>query len=100
MITTSNLLYLITIVTFIIVLRFLSNPAHARSRCIQIGAIGMLVAIAVTFARSGMTSYWAIGVAMVLGGGVGAVAGRKVKLTAMPQLVALLNGVGGATVAC
>jgi H+-translocating NAD(P) transhydrogenase subunit beta len=97
-VTTSNLLYLITIVTFIIALRFLSNPAHAR-RGIQIGAIGMLVAIAVTFARSGMTSYWAIGVAMVLGGGVGAVAGRKVKLTAMPQLVALLNGVGGATVA-
>jgi len=97
-VNTSNLLYLITIVTFILALRFLSSPEHAR-RGIQIGAVGMLVAIVVTFARSGLTSYWAIGVAMVLGGGVGAVAGRKVKLTAMPQLVALFNGVGGGTVA-
>ncbi len=97
-VNTSNLLYLVTIVTFILALRFLSSPVHAR-RGIQIGAIGMPVAIVVTFARSGLTSYWAIGVAMVLGGGVGAVAGRKVKLTAMPQLVAVLNGVGGGTVA-
>ena len=55
----TNLLYLVTIVTFILALRFLSSPAHAR-RGNQIGAAGMLVAIAVTFARSGLTSYWAI----------------------------------------
>ena len=43
----SNLLYLVTIVTFILALRFLSNPAHAR-RGNQIGAAGMVLAIVVT----------------------------------------------------
>jgi proton-translocating NAD(P)+ transhydrogenase subunit beta len=94
----TNLLYLVTIVTFILALRFLSNPAHAR-RGNQIGAAGMLVAIAVTFAKSGLTDYWAIAVAMVIGGGFGAVAARKVKMTAMPQMVALFNGVGGGAAA-
>ena len=72
----SNLLYLVTIVTFILALRFLSSPAHAR-RGNQIGAAGMLVAIAVTFARSGLTSYWAIALGRVIGGGFGAVAARR-----------------------
>ncbi|HLY94767.1 MAG TPA: NAD(P)(+) transhydrogenase (Re/Si-specific) subunit beta [Gaiellaceae bacterium] len=90
----SNLLYLATIVTFILALRFLSNPAHAR-RGNQIGAAGMLLAVAVTFAKSGMTSYWEIAVGMLIGGGFGAFAARRVKMTAMPQMVALFNGVGG-----
>jgi NAD(P) transhydrogenase subunit beta len=94
----SNLLYLVTIVTFILALRYLSNPATAR-RGNQIGAAGMLVAIAVTFARKGMTDYWAIALAMVIGGGFGAVAARRVKMTAMPQMVALFNGVGGGAAA-
>jgi NAD(P) transhydrogenase subunit beta len=94
----TNLLYLVTIVTFILALRFLSSPAHAR-RGNLIGAAGMLVAIAVTFARSGLTSYWAIAVAMVIGGGFGAFAARRVKMTAMPQMVALFNGVGGGAAA-
>ena len=94
----TNLLYLVTIVTFILALRFLSSPAHAR-RGNQIGAAGMLVAIAVTFARSGLTSYWAIALGMLIGGGFGAVAARRVKMTAMPQMVALFNGVGGGAAA-
>jgi NAD(P) transhydrogenase subunit beta len=94
----SNLLYLVTIVTFILALRYLSNPATAR-RGNQIGAAGMLLAIAVTFARKGMTDYWAIALAMVIGGGFGAVAARRVKMTAMPQMVALFNGVGGGAAA-
>ncbi|MDX6442358.1 MAG: H+-translocating transhydrogenase subunit beta [Gaiellaceae bacterium] len=94
----SNLLYLVTIVTFILALRFLSHPAHAR-RGNQIGAAGMLVAIAVTFARSGLTSYWVIALGMLIGGGFGAFAARRVKMTAMPQMVALFNGVGGGAAA-
>jgi H+-translocating NAD(P) transhydrogenase subunit beta len=94
----TNLLYLVTIVTFILALRFLSSPAHAR-RGNQIGAAGMLVAIAVTFARSGLTSYWAIALGMLIGGGFGAFAARRVKMTAMPQMVALFNGVGGGAAA-
>jgi len=94
----TNLLYLVTIVTFILALRFLSSPAHAR-RGNQIGAVGMLVAIAVTFAHKGLTDYWAIAVGMAVGGGLGAVVARKVKMTAMPQMVALFNGVGGGAAA-
>jgi proton-translocating NAD(P)+ transhydrogenase subunit beta len=94
----SNLLYLITIVTFVLALRYLSNPAHAR-RGNQIGAVGMLVAIVVTWVKTGGTSWWALVVAMAIGGGFGAVAARKVRMTAMPQMVALFNGVGGGAAA-
>jgi H+-translocating NAD(P) transhydrogenase subunit beta len=94
----SNLLYLITIVTFVLALRFLSSPAHAR-RGNQLGAIGMLVAIVVTWVKTGGTSWWALVLGMLIGGGFGAVAARKVKMTAMPQMVALFNGVGGGAAA-
>jgi NAD(P) transhydrogenase subunit beta len=94
----TNLLYLITIVTFILALRFLSNPATAR-RGNQIGAAGMLVAIVVTFLQKGINSYWEIIVGMVIGGAFGAFAARKVHMTAMPQMVALFNGVGGGAAA-
>ncbi len=94
----SNLLYLITIVTFILALRYLSNPAHAR-RGNQIGAVGMLLAIVVTWIKTGGTSWWALVLGMAIGGGLGAFAARRVKMTAMPQMVALFNGVGGGAAA-
>jgi NAD(P) transhydrogenase subunit beta len=94
----TNLFYLVTIVTFILALRFLSNPATAR-RGNQIGAVGMLVAIVVTFLQDAIVSYWEIGIGMVIGGTFGAVAARKVRMTAMPQMVALFNGVGGGAAA-
>jgi NAD(P) transhydrogenase subunit beta len=96
--TTRDLLYLVTIVTFILALRFLSRPDKAR-RGNQIGAVGMLLAIAVTFAQNEVVSYWEIAVGMVIGGGFGAVAARRVKMTALPQMVALFNGVGGGAAA-
>jgi len=96
--TTADLLYLIPIVTFILALRFLSSPAHAR-RGNQIGAAGMIVAIVVTWIKAGGTSWWAIVIGMLIGGGFGAFAARKVKMTAMPQMVALFNGVGGGAAA-
>jgi NAD(P) transhydrogenase subunit beta len=94
----ANLLYLVTIVTFILALRFLSNPAHAR-RGNQIGAAGMLLAIVVTWIKIGTTSWWAIAIGMIVGGGFGAVAARRVRMTAMPQMVALFDGVGGGAAA-
>ncbi len=94
----ANLLYLIPIVAFILALRFLSNPARAR-RGNQIGAAGMLVAIVVTWIHAGSASWWAIVIGMAIGGGFGAVAARRVKMTAMPQMVALFNGVGGGAAA-
>src|SRR2546423_12374931 len=89
----ANLLYLISIVTFILALRYLSNPAHAR-RGNQIGAVGMLLAIVVTWVKTGGTSWWALALGMVIGGGLGAAAGRGGKMTAVPQVVAAVNGVG------
>jgi len=94
----TNLLYLITIVSFILALKFLSDPARAR-RGNQIGAAGMIVAVVVTWIDIGTTSWWAIAIGMLIGGGFGAVAARRVKMTAMPQMVALFNGVGGGAAA-
>jgi H+-translocating NAD(P) transhydrogenase subunit beta len=94
----TNFAYLATIVAFILALKFLSSPATAR-RGNWIGAVGMLIAIGVTFAQKSVMSYWEILVGMGIGGSFGAVAARRVKMTAMPQMVALFNGVGGGAAA-
>jgi H+-translocating NAD(P) transhydrogenase subunit beta len=94
----SNSLYLVTIVTFILALRFLSSPRRARLGN-QVGAAGMLLAIVVTLAQPGLDGYLWIAIAMAIGAVVGAVGARRVKMTAMPQMVALFNGVGGGAVA-
>jgi NAD(P) transhydrogenase subunit beta len=94
----SNLAYLVTIICFILALRFLSSPTTAR-RGNWIGAVGMAIAIAVTVANEQVDSYWRIVVGSLIGGAFGAVAARRVKMTAMPQMVALFNGVGGGAAA-
>src|SRR5919108_5637254 len=94
----TDLAWLITIVTFILALRFLSHPKTAR-RGNWIGAVGMLIAVVVTFVQDEIVSFWEIAVGMVIGGVFGAVAARKVRMTAMPQMVALFNGVGGGAAA-
>jgi NAD(P) transhydrogenase subunit beta len=94
----TDLAYLATIVSFILALRFLSHPTTAR-RGNWIGAIGMLIAVGVTFAQRRIDSVWEILVGMAIGGVFGAVAARRVKMTAMPQMVALFNGVGGGAAA-
>jgi proton-translocating NAD(P)+ transhydrogenase subunit beta len=93
-----NLLYLVTIACFVLALRFLSSPAHAR-RGTWVGAVGMLIAIVATFLKSGVHFSWTIPVGIAIGGVVGAVSARRVKMTAMPQMVALFNGVGGGAAA-
>ncbi len=93
-----NLLYLVTIVCFVLALRFLSSPATAR-RGNQIGAVGMAIAIVATLLKSSVHLTWLMVLGAVLGGAFGAVAARRVKMTAMPQMVALFNGVGGGAAA-
>ena len=93
-----NLLYLVTIVCFVLALRFLSSPAHAR-RGNQVGAAGMVVAIIATLLKSGVDITWLMVIGAAIGGVFGAVAARRVKMTAMPQMVALFNGVGGGAAA-
>jgi NAD(P) transhydrogenase subunit beta len=94
----TQVLYLVTIVTFILALRFLSNPRQARNGNL-IGAAGMVLAIVVTLAQSNIEGYLWIVIAMVIGTVVGAIGARRVKMTAMPQMVALFNGVGGGAAA-
>jgi proton-translocating NAD(P)+ transhydrogenase subunit beta len=94
----SNLLYLVTIVTFILALRFLSSPRRARLGN-QLGAAGMALAIVVTLTREGLEGYGLMAIAMAIGAAVGVVGARRVKMTAMPQMVALFNGVGGGAAA-
>src|SRR5438093_10494467 len=88
-----SLAYLATIIAFILALRFLSSPKTAPLGN-RIGAAGMLIAIVATFARSGIHYRWWILLVMLASAPIGAVAARAVKMTAMPQLVALFNGVG------
>jgi NAD(P) transhydrogenase subunit beta len=90
--------YLAAIVAFILALRFLSSPRTAPLGN-RIGAAGMAVAIAATFAQSGIHNVWSIVIVMALSAPIGAVAARTVKMTAMPQMVALFNGVGGGAAA-
>jgi NAD(P) transhydrogenase subunit beta len=93
-----NLLYLVTIVCFVLALRFLSSPATAR-RGNQIGAVGMGIAIVATLLKSDVHITWLMVLGAAIGGAFGAVAARRVKMTAMPQMVALFNGVGGGAAA-
>src|SRR4051794_7836192 len=94
----ANLLFLLTIICFILALRFLSSPTTAR-RGNWIGAAGMTIAVAVTLAMEGVHFTWQIVAGALIGGTFGAVAARRVKMTAMPQMVALFNGVGGGAAA-
>jgi NAD(P) transhydrogenase subunit beta len=96
---TANLLYLIPMACFILALRFLSSPRHAR-RGNQIGAFGMLVAVVVTLVKKEVvTGWWWMAIGALIGSVIGVVGARKVKMTAMPQMVALFNGVGGGAAA-
>ena len=94
--------YLLAAVLFIVGLKFLSSPPGAR-RGNQIAALGMLVAIAWTVILLGGTFTPAGIVICVVGVLVGALVGtvgaRRVRMTAMPQMVALFNGVGGGAAA-
>jgi len=93
-----GLLYLVAIVCFVLSLRFLSSPKHAR-RGNWVGGLGMLVAVGTTLALDGIGNWGLIAGGAVIGAIVGLVGARTVKMTAMPQMVALFNGVGGGAAA-
>ena len=90
--------YLVAASLFIIGLKRLSSPRTARSGN-QVAAVGMAIAIvAVLFDDRVVTYQWII-LGAVVGGVGGAVGARRVKMTAMPQMVALFNGFGGGAAA-
>ena len=89
---------LIAAICFILALRGLTSPKTAR-RGNLIGAAGMALAIGITFATNGLTHFLLIVGAMAIGAVVAVPAARLVKMTAMPQMVAAFNGVGGGAAA-
>jgi len=88
-----KLAYLVAAVLFILGLKGLGHPRTAV-RGNQLGAVGMLLAIVVTLLARGL-SYEYILIGVVIGALIGGVAALKVKMTAMPEMVALFNGFGG-----
>ncbi|HVW41857.1 MAG TPA: NAD(P)(+) transhydrogenase (Re/Si-specific) subunit beta [Amycolatopsis sp.] len=93
-----NVLYIVAFALFIFGLSGLTGPKTAV-RGNWIAATGMAVAVVATLLTPGMSNWLLIALGVVLGALVGVPAARKVKMTAMPQMVALFNGVGGGAVA-
>lgn len=88
------LLYLLAAVLFIVGLKKLGSPATAPGGN-RLAAVGMLIAILATLIFGEIVSYTGILIAMVVGSTIGWVLAKKVQMTGMPQMVALLNGFGG-----
>ena len=91
-------LYIVAFVLFIIDLRLMNHPRTARKGN-AIGAIGMGIAVIATLLIESVGDYALIALGIAIGTAVGVPAARSVKMTAMPQMVALFNGVGGGAVA-
>jgi NAD(P) transhydrogenase subunit beta len=93
-----NICYLVAAGSFIMALKLMNKPSKARmGNWVAMG--GMAIAIIATLATPGMSNWgWIIGTVLV-GTVIGVVSAKKIEMTAMPQMVALLNGLGGGAVA-
>jgi H+-translocating NAD(P) transhydrogenase subunit beta len=89
-----QLSYIASAVLFIFGLKMLGSAKTAK-RGNLVSAVGMLVAVVATLMVQGVVSFKLIVVGAVLGSAIGAVAAHKVKMTSMPEMVALFNGFGG-----
>ncbi|MEZ4777127.1 MAG: NAD(P)(+) transhydrogenase (Re/Si-specific) subunit beta [Bacteroidia bacterium] len=93
-----NLGYLAGVIFFIIGLRQLSSPRTARTGNLW-AALGMAIAIVVTFVlplEKGDNNFLIILLAMAIGSAIGWISSKRVAMTAMPQMVSIFNGLGGA----
>ena len=97
-----DLVYLLAAIGFILALKGLSSPKQARNGNL-LGAAAAALAVGFTFAypavRAHTLNLVLTLVAMVIGAAIAVPAARKVKMTAMPQMVAIFNGVGGGAAA-
>ena len=91
--TLINLGYIIASILFILGIKMLGKPELAR-RGNLVSALGMLIAVVAALFECCLTFSWVIA-GLIIGSLIGAIAARTVKMTAMPQMVALLNGFGG-----
>ena len=92
-----DILYILAFALFIQGLRGLSGPTTAV-RGNRIAAAGMAIAVIATLLNVNEGNWALIVIGVALGAAVGVPAARQVKMTAMPQMVALFNGVGGGAV--
>jgi NAD(P) transhydrogenase subunit beta len=90
----TGLAYLIAAICFILALRGLSSPVTAR-RGNFTGIVGMIIAIAATFANPAVLSYSWIIAGILVGGTIGTVIALKIQMTALPQLVAAFHSLVG-----
>jgi H+-translocating NAD(P) transhydrogenase subunit beta len=90
--------YLVAAICFILGIRGLRHPTSAR-RGNVIAAVGMAIALAATLLKEEVVDYEWIAFGIVVGTIIGVPSARMVKMTAMPQMVALFNGVGGGAAA-
>jgi NAD(P) transhydrogenase subunit beta len=96
--TLVTVLYIVAFAMFIYGLMGLTGPKSAV-RGNQIAAVGMGIALVATLLVPGMSNWVLIVIGIVIGTLLGVPSARQVKMTAMPQMVALFNGVGGGAVA-
>ena len=92
------LAYLVAAALFIVGIRRLRKPDTARSGN-TIAGFGMAIALITTLFVIEFRSLLLIGVAALLGAVLGAISAQRVPMTAMPQMVAAYNGVGGGAAA-
>jgi len=90
-----QLTYLVAASLFILGLKKLGSPATARQGNLW-AAIGMLLAVVATLLDQQVLNYEMILLGLVIGSLIGAIAAQRVQMTEMPQMVGLLNGLGGA----
>jgi H+-translocating NAD(P) transhydrogenase subunit beta len=88
------LVYLLSAALFVWGLRRLGSPATARSGN-ALAALAMLLAVVVTLLDRGIVSWTGIAAGLLVGAIIGALLARTVKMTAMPELVGVFNGLGG-----
>ncbi|TXL71051.1 NAD(P)(+) transhydrogenase (Re/Si-specific) subunit beta [Vineibacter terrae] len=86
--------YLVAAILFIMSLRGLSSPESARAGNLY-GVIGMVIAIAVTVSMPGVLSWWLILAGLVIGGAIGTFISLRIRMTALPQLVAAFHSLVG-----
>tara|TARA_B110000091_G_C13798875_1_gene469178 strand:- start:481 stop:1887 length:1407 start_codon:yes stop_codon:yes gene_type:complete len=89
-----NFSYVLAAALFIFGLKLLGHPSSARKGNL-LSAIAMLIAIVVTMFDNNIVSFQMIAIAMVAGSIIGILAARMIAMTAMPEMVSLLNGIGG-----
>jgi NAD(P) transhydrogenase subunit beta len=89
-----DLAYVVAAACFIVGIRMLSSPRTARLGNV-VAAGGMVIAVAFTLTLQEVDRYWLIAAGIAVGVVIGVPAARFIRITAMPQMVALLNGLGG-----